>query len=46
MYAEQCLIVIIYMPLCQQVFCKHTNSSHSNRIDKTYWSCCSRPQDV
>ena len=26
MYAEQCLIVIIYMPLSQQVFCKHTSS--------------------
>ena len=33
-------------PLCQQVFRKHTDSSHSNRIDKTYWSCCSWPQDV
>ena len=32
--------------LCQQVFRKHTDSSHSNSIDETYWSCCSRPQDV
>ena len=31
--------------LCQQVFHKHTDSSHSNNIDKTHWSCCSRPQD-
>ena len=32
--------------LRQQVFRKHTDSSHSNGIDKTYQSCCSRPQDV
>jgi len=32
--------------LCQQVFHKHTDSLHSNSIDKTYWSCCCRPQDV
>ena len=34
----------LYNYLCQQVFRKHTDSSHSNGIDKTYWSCCSRPQ--
>ena len=32
--------------ICQQVFHNHTYSSHSNRIDKTYCSCYSRPQDV
>ena len=32
--------------ICQQVFHKHTYSSHSNRIDKTYCSCYSRPQAV
>ena len=34
MYTQQCLIVIIYMHLCQQVFCKHTDSSHSTVLTK------------
>ena len=38
--------ILVLLHLCQQVFHKHTDSSHSNSIDKIYWSCCSRPQDV
>ena len=35
-----------YGRFCQQVLRNHTDSSHSNSIDKTYSSCCFRPQDV
>ena len=44
--AQQCAVSSWTSLLCQQVFRMHTDSSHSNSVDKTYSSCCSRPQNV